>query len=66
MLSAENTALNTKVSNLKNKIIEIEKNFTSTSQISELDLINELVERQSRAQNIILFNLPENSNNTHK
>jgi hypothetical protein len=64
-LSAENTALNTKVSNLENKIIEIEKNSTSNSQISEIDLINELVERQSRAQNIILFNLPENSNNTH-
>lgn len=50
---------NNKVSYLENKIIDTEKNTTSTSKMSEFDLVNELAERQSRAQIIILFNFPK-------
>jgi len=62
-LATENSFLKTKISELENKLIEIEKT-TLTTQFDELNILNELTDRQSRAQNIILYNLPENLNNT--
>jgi len=62
-LSTENSFLKTKISELESKLIEIEKT-TLTTQFDELNILNELTVRQSRAQNIILYNLPENLNNT--
>ncbi|CAI6355129.1 unnamed protein product [Macrosiphum euphorbiae] len=62
-LATENSFLKTKISELENKLIQIEKT-TLTTQLDELNILNELADRQSRAQNIILYNLPENLNNT--
>jgi len=62
-LATENSFLKTKISELENKLIKIEKT-TLTTQFDELNILNELTDRQSRAQNIILYNLPENLNNT--
>jgi len=63
-LIAKNSLLKTKMSEFENKIIQIEKNSSLSSQVSELNILNELAVRQSRAQNIILYNLPEHLNNT--
>lgn len=52
------------MSKLENKLLGIEKT-TLTPQMSELNKLNELADRQSRAQSIILYNLPESLNNTH-
>ncbi|CAI6372167.1 unnamed protein product [Macrosiphum euphorbiae] len=62
-LATENSFLKTKISELENKLIQIEKT-TLTTQLDELNILNELADRQSRAQNIILYNLTENLNNT--
>lgn len=63
-LSNDNSILKTKVSKLENKLLEIENISSLSSQISEFNISNELADRQSRAQNIILYNLSEVSNNT--
>jgi len=62
-LATENSFLKTKISELENKLIEIEKTSINT-QLDELNILNELADRQSRPQNIILYNLPKNLNNT--
>jgi len=63
-LSNENSILKTKVSKLKNKLLEIRNISSLSSQISEFNITNELADRHSRAQNKILYNLSEDSNNT--
>ncbi|KAL4104941.1 hypothetical protein QTP88_020217 [Uroleucon formosanum] len=63
-ISNENSILKTNVSKLENKLLEIENISSLSSQISEFNITNELADRQPRAQNIILYNLSEDSNNT--
>lgn len=60
----DNAELNYKVSQLKIKINNLEKNLQNASLTSETTYIkiNEIADRQSRANNIILFNLPEPTN----
>ncbi|XP_050540505.1 uncharacterized protein LOC126905115 [Daktulosphaira vitifoliae] len=58
-ITDENILLNNKVSQLELKIKNFEQNTTSTSNTTHFDIINEIADRQSRINNIILFNLPE-------
>ncbi|CAI6376456.1 unnamed protein product [Macrosiphum euphorbiae] len=58
-LSDDNASLNGKVSQLELKIKNLEQNALSTPKTTHLDIINEIADRQSRTNNIILFNLPE-------
>lgn len=65
-LSEDNKILKGKVEVLEKKIEFFECNKTlSTSTTSEQDIISELIDRQIRANNIIVFNLPESNNSDH-
>lgn len=59
-LSEENKKLKEKIKTLEDKIEKIEKPATSIG--NEQDIISELIDRQLRANNIIIFNLPETTN----
>lgn len=60
ILSEENKNLKEKVDTLEHKVKKIDESATSIG--NEHDIISELIDRQIRANNIIVFNLPENTN----
>jgi uncharacterized coiled-coil DUF342 family protein len=61
-LSKDNKVLKGKVEALEQKIKFLECNTLSNSTTPEQDIISELINRQMRANNIIVFNLPECNN----
>jgi len=58
----DNVLLNNKISHLELKVQNLEQNASSIPNTTHFDIINEIVDRQSRSNNIILFNLPEPTN----
>ncbi|KAF0705893.1 Uncharacterized protein FWK35_00025383, partial [Aphis craccivora] len=59
----ENRDLKLKISNIEVRILCLKNNKTQTQHSSfEHDVIEELMNRQVRSNNVILFNLPENEN----
>jgi hypothetical protein len=64
ILMEENRDLKLKIINIEERVLCIENNKTQTGQHSsfEHDVIKELMDRQVRSNNVILFNLPENEN----
>jgi len=62
-LTKANQDLNSKVTNLEIKILAMEQNINKENNASpEQNIIEELMDRQSRSNNIILFNLTEDDN----
>ncbi|XP_050443857.1 uncharacterized protein LOC126847563 isoform X2 [Adelges cooleyi] len=55
----ENRNLKLKIVNIEERLLSVENNKRSSS---EHDAMEELMDRQVRSNNIILFNLPENDN----
>ena len=62
IIMEENRNLKLKIGNIEERILSIENNGNQHSSF-EHDVIEELMDRQLRSNNIILFNLPENENN---
>ncbi|XP_008179353.1 uncharacterized protein LOC103308181 [Acyrthosiphon pisum] len=63
ILMEENRNLKKKNSNIEESVLCIENNKTQIQHSSfEHDIIEELMDRQVRSNNIILFNLPESDN----
>lgn len=63
ILMEENRDLKLKISNIEVRILCLKNNKTQTQHSSfEHDVIEELMDRQVRSNNVILFNLPENEN----
>lgn len=58
-LTINNTYLNNKVMALENKIESLEQYIISSPNIPQSDLINEIMNRLSRARNIIIYELKE-------
>jgi len=62
-LTKANQDLNLKVTNLETKILAMEQNINKENNAPpEQNIIEELMDRQSRSNNIILFNLTEDDN----
>ncbi|CAI6349484.1 unnamed protein product [Macrosiphum euphorbiae] len=58
-LSNDNIEMNNRVSDLENKFKTLHQSNLTTHNNSDHDIINEILDRQSRANNILLFNFPE-------
>lgn len=58
-LSNDNIELNNRVSDLEKKVKFLDQSNSTVHNTSDLDIINEILDRQSRANNILLFNFPE-------
>lgn len=66
-LTADNDALKSRVSVMEENINSVQKHNTDFNKVIKNNFINEVIVRQSRQKNILLFNLPEidlNSDNT--
>jgi len=61
-ISDDNVLINNKISHLELKVQNLEQNASSIPNTTQFDIINEIADRQSRSNNIILFNLPEPTN----
>jgi hypothetical protein len=55
----ENNLLKDRVNQLESKLSEVERGLVNNKNISNEKFFSELTDRQSRAHNIILFNVPE-------
>lgn len=63
IIMEENRNLKLKIGNIEERISSIENNRNLNQHSSfEHDVIEELMDRQVRSNNVILFNLPENEN----
>jgi len=63
----DNKILKEKVNTLEKKVALLESNFSISHSSKENDLVEEILDRQLRSCNLIMFNLPEvieNENNT--
>jgi len=59
ILSEENKMLKEKMSVLENKYDLLEKKISTSQFSTDENLLSEIMERQSRSCNLIIFNLPE-------
>jgi hypothetical protein len=58
-LAADNESLKSRVACVEDKMTSLQQSSADPNSVIGNNLINEMVDRQSRANNIILFNLPE-------
>lgn len=59
----KNKSIETKMEQLEVKLSKFELNHTSSTSLNQEKILAEIVDRQSRNCNIILFNLPETQSN---
>lgn len=64
-LSEENKVLTEKINLLENKYDSLEKKVSASQIPTEQVLISEIMDRQSRSCNVIIFNLPEPNKDSH-
>jgi chromosome segregation ATPase len=66
-LSSDNDSLKLRVSTIEEKIKDLDNLGSTPNDVIKNDLIAELIDRQNRQNNVLLFNLPESfttSNNS--
>lgn len=63
-LAADNESLKSRVVCIEDKITLLQQSSADPNDVIGNNLINEILDRQFRANNIILFNLPEVESNT--
>lgn len=59
MISNKKKSLKAKINELETKLLNVKSSQTSIHNVANEKIFSELIDRKSRACNIILFNVPE-------